>query len=198
MSDSYNRKRDEIDMLLYRRGVLRARQLLDLGLTKSDVETLVRRGRLQPIGLGLYASALVKATGDRGLAAAALRVPAGVVCLLSAAHLHGLVAERPAEVWMAVSAKAWRPRGLRIVWYSGAAFTEGIETLVIEGVEVSVYSAAKTVADCLKYRRKIGETVALAALHEFRQRHPEQVGELERFAAICRVTGVLRRYTLAA
>jgi predicted transcriptional regulator of viral defense system len=183
------------------RGVVRAQDMLARGWEESDIRTAVVRGELRKVGRGLYTSFKSPCTADRPMVAAAVGCHQGVVCLASALHLHGLLAERPAEVWMALPEKAWKPRTdlpLRIVWFSGAAQTEGIETRVIEGVKVNVYSAAKTVADCLKYRKKVGEDVAVAALHEFRRQHPEQVEELERFAGICRVARLLWRATTAA
>ncbi len=182
------------------RGVVRAQDLLALGWEEADIRHNVLRGELRKVGRGLYTSWKSPCTADRPIVAAAVGCHQGVVCLASALYLHDL-AERPAEVWMALPEKAWKPRTdlrLRIVWYSGAAQTEGVETRVLEGVTVKVYSAAKTVADCLKYRKKIGEDVAVAALHEFRRRHPDQVEDLWRYGEVCRVLGVLRRSMMPA
>jgi predicted transcriptional regulator of viral defense system len=101
-------------------------------------------------------------------------------------------------VWVALPEKARKPRleypRLRIVRFSGAALTEGIEGHLVEGVEVRVYSAAKTVADCFKFRNKIGIDVAVEALKDFSRKHRGGANELARFARICRVTRVMQPY----
>ena len=101
-------------------------------------------------------------------------------------------------MWIALPEKARKPRldfpRLRVARFSGAAFSEGIETHRREGVEVRVYSAAKTVADCFKYRNKVGINVAVEALRDFSRRHRSGATELARFAGICRVTRVMQPY----
>ena len=121
-----------------------------------------------------------------------------MICLLTALRFHELTTQLPAEVWIALTEKGRKPRldypRLRVVRFSGAALTEGIETHRIEGVAVPVYSAAKTVADCFKYRYKIGIDVAVEALRDFSRRHRGGATELARFARICRVTRVMQPY----
>jgi predicted transcriptional regulator of viral defense system len=121
-----------------------------------------------------------------------------VICLLSALQFHDLTTQAPFEVWMAIDVRARRPRGkappLRIVRFSGKALTAGVETHRIEGVRVRVYGPAKTVADCFKYRNKIGLDVALEALRDYRRAHPGGLDELWKFAQICRVANVMRPY----
>jgi len=133
-----------------------------------------------------------------GLAHVAKRVPSAVVCLLTALRFHGITTQPPAVVWIALPEKARRPRldypRLRVARFYGEALTEGIETHEIEGVPVRVYSAAKTVADCFKYRNKLGIDVAVEALRDFTRRHRGGAGELARFARICRVQRVLQPY----
>jgi predicted transcriptional regulator of viral defense system len=125
-------------------------------------------------------------------------VPSGVVCLLSALRLHGLTTQAPFEVWMALDTKAWLPKvdhpPLRFVRFSGAALREGVQRKKIEGVEVRFYSPAKTVADCFKYRNKIGLDVALEALRECRRQKRATADELWHFARVCRVANVMRPY----
>jgi predicted transcriptional regulator of viral defense system len=121
-----------------------------------------------------------------------------VICLLSALQFHDLTTQAPFEVWMAIDVRARRPRGttppLRIVRFSGRALTEGVEVHEIEGVRVRVYGPAKTVADCFKYRNKIGLDVALEALRDYRRQHPAGMDELWHFAHTCRVSNVMRPY----
>ena len=125
-------------------------------------------------------------------------MPGGVICLLTALRFHNLTTQNPAEVWIALPEKARKPRldypRLRVARFSGAALTEGIETRRVEGVEVRVYSAAKTVADCFKYRNKVGIDVAVEALRDFSRHHRGGATALARFARICRVTRVMQPY----
>lgn len=137
-------------------------------------------------------------TEHETLAAVAVRVPRGVVCLLSALRLHGLTTQAPAEVWIAIDRKARAPHEpelpIHVVRFSGAALTTGIETRRVGGVTIRAYGPAKTVADCFKYRRKIGLDVALEALREYLRTHRGGVDALWHYATICRVTNVMRPY----
>ncbi|MCK4513889.1 MAG: transcriptional regulator, partial [Spirochaetaceae bacterium] len=128
----------------------------------------------------------------------AKRVPAGVFCLLTALRFHELTTQNPAEVWIALPEKARKPQieypRLRVARFSGPALTEGIETHRLEKVEVRVYSAAKTVADCFKYRNKVGIDVAVEALRDYHRRYRGGANDLARFARICRVSRVMQPY----
>jgi len=125
-------------------------------------------------------------------------VPEGVICLLSALRFHGLTTQNPFEVWIAIDRKAWRPRvahpPLRLFYLSGPALKEGVEEHEISGVTVRVFSAAKTVADCFKFRNKIGIDVAVEALREYRRTHPKHLDAIWRFAQVDRVTRVIQPY----
>jgi predicted transcriptional regulator of viral defense system len=129
------------------------------------------------------------------------RIPAGVICLLSALEFHGLTTQMPARVWIAIDPKAWRPRTghlpVRIVRFSGPALTEGVESYDLERARVRVYSVAKTVADCFKYRNKVGLDVALEALREGWRERRFTMDELWRYARICRVANVIQPYAEA-
>lgn len=137
-------------------------------------------------------------TEHRSLAEAAKRVPKGVICLLSALRFHELTTQSPFQVWIAIDRKAHRPASdglsLRVVRFSGEPLTAGVEGHQIEGVTVKVYSAAKTVADCFKYRQKIGLDVALEALRDYRRGRRGPADELWRYAKICRVANIMRPY----
>jgi len=125
-------------------------------------------------------------------------VPSAVFCLLTALRFHGLTTQAAPEVWIALPEKARRPRlehpRLRVARFSGPALTEGIEEHRAEGVTLRIYSAAKTVADCFKYRNKIGVDVAVEALRDFARKHRGGAGDLHRFARICRVARVMQPY----
>ena len=126
------------------------------------------------------------------------RVPHGVVCLISALNFHGMTTQMPYEIWMAIDVKAHKPkidrRKVRFVRFSGDALTSGVETHAMQGVKVRVTSPAKTVADCFKYRNKIGTDIAAEALKEFILKRKGKRDELWSAAEICRVTNVMRPY----
>lgn len=184
--------------LVRKTGVLRPQELDRHGIQRIYLKRLVDAGELHRIGRGLYALPDTDLTEKHSLVQASKRVPRGVVCLLSALRFHELTTQNPFEVWIAIDQKAWRPAvnhpPLRIVHLSGKAFTSGIEEHRIEGINVRVYSAAKTVADCFKFRNKIGTDVALEALRDYRRKHRSGMDELWRYANLARVTRVMQPY----
>jgi predicted transcriptional regulator of viral defense system len=181
-----------------RSGIVRPRDLEAHGMTRAQLSRLVRDGLVVRQGRGVYTLAGHEITAEHTLAQVATRVPGGVFCLLTALRFHDLTTQSPAEVWIALPEKARRPRldypRLRVARFSGAALTEGIDQHRIEGVVIRVYSAAKTVADCFKYRNKIGIDVAVEALKDFTRKHRGGATELARFARICRVARVMQPY----
>jgi predicted transcriptional regulator of viral defense system len=121
-----------------------------------------------------------------------------VVCLLSALEIHEVGAQAPFEVWIALPAGTHAPRitgtAIRVTRLSGAAFSEGIETVVIDGAPVRVYNIAKTVTDCFKLRGKVGLDVALEALREAWRARKVTMDDLSRYAKVNRMTNVMRPY----
>lgn len=191
-------KTDKLLALAKEKGILRPRDLDEHDIPHKYLSRLAERGDLVRLGRGLYQHAEHEVTAEHTLAEAAKRVPSGVICLLSALRFHGLTTQNPFEVWMAIGHKDREPQvehlSLRIVRMSGQARTLGIEEHTVEKVPVKVYSPAKTVADCFKFRSKVGLDVAIEALRDF---HRQQVGtmdELWRYAGICRVQSVMRPY----
>lgn len=198
MADTALTSADRVLQLARQHGVLRARDLAPYRIARESLTRLTRAGRLVRVGWGLYVLPEADVTEFHSLAEAAQRVPSGILCLLSALRFHDLTTQAPFEVWMALSPKARQPRPgalpLRIVRFSGRALTEGIAEQVIEGVRVRVFHPAKTVADCFKYRNKIGLDVALEALRETWRAHRATMDELWRYAEICRVANIMRPY----
>jgi predicted transcriptional regulator of viral defense system len=147
---------------------------------------------------GVYVAARHAPTAEHTLAHVAKRVPEGVFCLLTALRFHGLTTQSPAEVWIALPEKARRPRldypRLRVARFSGDALTEGIEEHRVEGVQLRIYSPAKTVADCFKYRNKVGIDVAVEALRDFSRKYRGRANELAKFARLCRVSRIMQPY----
>lgn len=179
-------------------GVLRARDLAQYGIAREYLTRLVRDGLLLHIGRGLYMLPDADITEFHSFAEAAKRVPDGIVCLLSALRFHNLTTQAPFEIWLALPPTARRPRvdypPLRIARFSGQALTEGVEEHTVEEVRVRVYNPAKTVADCFKYRNKIGLDVALEALRETWRARRATMDDLWRYAEVCRVANVMRPY----
>jgi predicted transcriptional regulator of viral defense system len=179
-------------------GVLRPRDLDAHGIPRIYLSRLCERGILQRVGRGLYVLSNADVSEHHTLAEAGKRVPHGVVCLLSALRFHGLTTQAPFEVWLAIGSKVWRPQvdypRLRFVRFSARALEAGVEEHSIEGVIVRVYNPAKTVADCFKYRNKIGLDVALEALRDCRRQRICTNDKLWHYAKICRVANIMRPY----
>lgn len=179
-------------------GVLRPRDLDPHGLPREHLRRLRDKGLLDQVGRGLYVLPDADLGAHFGLATACKRVPHGVICLLSALRFHEMTTQAPFEVWMAVDRHARLPEvpdlPLRIVRFSGEALAQGIEARQVEGVEIRVYAPSKTVADCFKYRNKIGVDVAVEALREYLRLRRGTVDDLWRYAGVCRVRSVMRPY----
>jgi predicted transcriptional regulator of viral defense system len=190
--------RDRTLKLARRASGVTPRELADAGIHRQVLSRLVADRRIERVARGLYRLAEQPIMENHGLAVAATAVPQGVICLLSALQYHGIGTQLPSEVWIALDRRAWRPTPqyppLRIVRFTGAALTQGIESHVIEGRKVKVYGVAKTIADCFKYRNKIGLDLALEALREAWRGKRFTMDELDRYAAICRVQRVMRPY----
>lgn len=184
--------------LVRKRGTVRPRDLAERDIPSDYLDRLYRRGLIERVARGLYAWPDAEVTEDHGLAEASRLVPKGIVCLLSALRFHGLTTQLPREVWLALPHKAWAPRvqspRVRVVRYSGPALTEMVETHRVEGAAVRVYSAAKTVADCFKFRNKVGLDVALEALRDCWRGKKATMDELSAAARVCRMTNVMRPY----
>lgn len=177
---------------------IQVRDLRAAGLHPEYLRRLVNAGKLVRDGRGLYRLQGGKISEKHSLAEAAKRVPNCVICLLSALRFHDFTTQLPREVWIAIDVKARAPKqsgvSLRVVRSSGDALTKGIEEHIVEGVKIKVYCAAKTVADCFKFRNKVGLDVAVEALRECRRGRLATLAEIQTYAKICRVANVMRPY----
>jgi len=184
--------------VIRRLGIVRPTELEAHGIPRGQLYRLVRKGMVERQARGIYAASEHPVTAEHTLAQVAKQVPGGVHCLLTALRFHELTTQAPAAVWIALPEKARKPKlahpRLRVTRFSGSALTEGIEIHRVEGVEVRIYSAAKTVADCFKYRNKVGIDVAVEALRDFSRRHRGGATDLARYARICRVSRVMQPY----
>lgn len=181
-----------------RLGVFRARDMVVAGYPREYLRRLVSQEQVRQLGRGLYASAGFDGDQNQSLVEAAKRVPRGVVCLVSALQFHGIGTQSPHQVWLALPRGSNRPRGmslpLRFCQFSGSAYTFGIEEHTLAGGTVRVYSPAKTVADCFKYRQKYGLDVAVEALREGWRGKKFSMKDLAAAAAVCRVSRIMQPY----
>lgn len=189
---------DRLRKVLRKAGAVRTLELEKAGIARTQIARLVAAGKLQKIGRGLYARADYQGTENSALVAVAKRAPNVVFCLLTALRVHEITTQSPFEVWIAIANKDHPPRleypPLRTVRFSEASLQYGVEVKVAEGVALRITSPAKTVADCFKFRNKIGLDVALEALREGWRARRFAMDELDRCAAICRVQRVMRPY----
>lgn len=181
------------------RPVLRARDVAAQGIHTGTLTRLARAGTLERVGPGRYRLAQQpRVTEYHDLAVAATSVPQAVVCLISALQFHGIGTQLPAEVWIAVPRGTRVPRlstpPLRVVRISPDVFDRGIEPHRIEGQTVRVYSVARTIADCFRFRNNVGLDVALEALAEAWRGKRVNLDELHRLATTLRVQRVMQPY----
>jgi predicted transcriptional regulator of viral defense system len=176
--------------------LLPSKKLEDTGFYRVELQAAVRDGLLKRVSPGLYRLAEAEVTENHSLVEASERIPLGVVCLLSALRFHQLTTQSPHEVWMAVPRGKWRPqgKGLRVFQFAAASMKVGIEEHSIEGSRVRVTTPARTVADCFKFRNKIGLDVAIEALRDARRSKKCSIDEIMRQARVCRVEKVIRPY----
>jgi len=179
-------------------GLVRPRDVDRLEIPRTTLKRLVDDGRLIRRSRGVYTLPEHEPTENTDLAAVAKRAPRAVICLLSALRYHEITTQNPFEVWIMVERTAWRPRiahpPVRVIRASGAALTEGVVSQTIEGVQVHITAPGKTVADCFKYRGKVGTDVAVEALRECWRQRKATMDEIHRYAKIDRVANVMRPY----
>lgn len=178
--------------------VLRTRDFERLGVPRHCLGALVDHGDWERIGRGLYRSTRRPPDPNHSLLEVANRMPQGVICQLSALRFHELTSERSSEVWVALPRNAWTPVidtvQTRVLHVSEPAFSTGIEEHQVGGVVVRIYSVAKTVADCFKFRNQIGTDVAVEALRDAWRTRKVTADDLWQSAKVCRVTNVIRPY----
>jgi len=179
-------------------GIVRPRDIEAIGLPREYLVRLHQQGKLDRPGRGIYTLTDAAVTERHSYAEVAKRVPDAVICLLSALTFHQITTQSPASVWIALGKGARTPvhtsPSLRIVRLSGPSLIEGIENHRVEGVPIRVYSVAKTVADCFKFRNKIGIDVAIEALKDSLRQKKTNINEIYRYAKVCRVSNVIRPY----
>ena len=184
--------------LLKARVCMRARDFYSHGIHSAALARLCQQGHIIRVGRGLYELPNIDITEHHSLLVAQQRVSHGVICLLSALQFHELTTQMPHEVWMAIDRKAWRPKQdyppIRLIYFGSNLLQRGIKAYRVEGEHVQITTPARTVADCFKYRNKIGLDVALEALRDYRRKRAGSIDELLKAAKDVRVSNVIRSY----
>ena len=181
-----------------KQALIRPSDLRLLEIPRSYLYRLVSQGKLIRVQRGLYTSTKTPPTAHQSLIEVSRRVPRAVICLASALRFYELTTQSPQEVWIAIDVKGRKPQisypPIRVVWLSGRTLTFGIREHLIDGVRIRVYSPAKTVADCFKFRNKIGLDIAIEALREVYRQKKATTDELWEAAKVCRVSKVMLPY----
>ncbi len=180
-------------------GMLRTSEAIRLGIHPRALYALRDQGEIEPVARGVYRLTSFPPLTNPDLVAVALRVPKAVICLISALAYHDLTTQVPHSVDLAIPPHAQIPRldeiPIRVFWYSEPSFSAGVESVSMDGVDVKIYSAEKSIADCFKYRNKVGLDVAIQALRVYRERTKRpNIQHLSAFAKIDRVEKVMRPY----
>jgi predicted transcriptional regulator of viral defense system len=179
-------------------GVLKTQSAMKLGIHPRTLYALRDDALLERLDRGLYRLADAKSLSNPDFVTVALKVPKGVICLISALAFHQMTTQIPHAIFLAIAANdqapALRYPPLRLFWYSKTAFEDGVDAVDIDGTTVRIYSAERTLADCFKYRNKIGIDVCVEALNLYRRRGKMKLDKLENYAKLCRVERVMRPY----
>jgi predicted transcriptional regulator of viral defense system len=181
-----------------RSGMMRLAEALRAGVSRGTLERMLEKGTLERLSRGLYRLVDAEPLPNPDLAVVAAKVPDGVICLISALSFHELTTQIPHEVYVAVSRTSEPPRiahpPIRSFRFSGAAFSEGVEKHRLGPITVRVYSREKTLADCFKYRNRIGLDTCLEAVRFYKRQKKYNVDALLHFAKVCRVAKVMQPY----
>jgi predicted transcriptional regulator of viral defense system len=179
-------------------GVLRMNEALRAGIHRRMLYSMLEAGVIEQLSRGLYRLADLPPLGNPDLVSVSLKIPNGVICLISALAYHEITTQVPHEVYVALERGTETPRlshpPIRVFWFSGEAFTAGIETHKLDGASVRIYSPEKTISDCFKYRNKIGLDTAIEALKLYREKRRFKAEDLMQIARVCRVEKVIRPY----
>ena len=184
--------------MLWDRGIVRLSEFKAAGITAATIGRMRQDGEVLRLARGLYQLPDAPLDINHSLAEAAKRVPKGVVCLTSALAFHELTDQLPRSVWLAIGKNDWSPTddeaSLRIVRFTDKFLKEDVETTSIEGVSVKVFGVAKTITDCFRHRRSVGQSIALEGLQEALRQRKATPAEIAKSAAYGGVATVVRPY----
>jgi hypothetical protein len=188
----------QVIKLLSQCGVVRARDVAARGISTAVLTRMVAAGQLARSSRGVYTLPDDAISGQRTSVDVATRLPSAVLCLLTALHHYEIGTQFPREVWAALPSRMPPPRieypKVRYVWMSPISLSEGVDHVTLDGVRVKMFSPAKTVADCFKFRNKLGVDVAIEALADAWRKELVTMADLWYFAKVDRVTNVMRPY----
>ncbi len=188
----------QITTLFRNTPILRSRDLEKAGITRIELSRYVAAGELRRLRRGIYCRPDYRPNEHGDFAIIATKAPGALICLLSALRYHGLTTQAPSQVWIAIDRKARAPSfdypSLKVVRFSQDALNYGVESKIVEGVMIRVTTIEKTIADCFKYRNKVGLDVALEALRDAILKRTLDRDELWRCAKVNRVSNVIRPY----
>lgn len=191
-------QRDKVLELLETSPLRNSNEFTSAGIDTKTLSRMVEDGEIQRMARGLYAAPGYIPGAHHSLIESCKLIGTGVVCLVSALSFHEIGTQNPSEVWIAIERGTRTPQveyyPIQISLFSGKAYSMGIEEHTVDGVIIRVYSIAKTIADCFKYRNKIGLDVAIEALKDVIQNKRTSVDEILHFARICRVERVIKPY----
>jgi len=180
------------------KGILKTSQAIALGISPRTLYAMRDAGIIRKISRGIYQLASHELPGNPDLISVALRIPKAVICLISALHFHGLTNQIPHKVYIALPNSAEKPRldfpPLDIIWLSEKSYLAGLTEQQVDDVPIKIYSREKTVADCFKFRNKIGIDIALEALKDYLRLPDRQIDQLLFYARINRVENLISRY----
>jgi predicted transcriptional regulator of viral defense system len=195
-----SKKTDEKSRAVFHKfgGIVKTSDAINAGIHPRTFYEMLSEGVIEKLSRGLYRLVGLPPLGNPDLVSVSKRIPNGVICLISALSFYEITTQIPHEIYLAVSRNSQVPQidypPVRIFRFSNSAYTEGIELEKVDGMLIRMYSPAKTVADCFKYRNKIGLDVAVEGLKRYRETKLFNVDEMMYFAQVCRVARVMRPY----
>jgi predicted transcriptional regulator of viral defense system len=187
-----------IDIFSAHNGILRTRQAMNLGISPRSLYAMRDAGVIRQISRGVYQLASLDLPANPDLIRVAIRIPRAVICLISALHYYGLTTQIPHKVYIALPQSAERPRldfpPLDIIWLSDKSYSEGVTETRIDGTIIKMFTMEKTIADCFKFRNKVGVDVALDVLKEYVKSPERNFDLLLKYARIDRVEKIITNY----
>ncbi len=195
-------KKDVVKIFNKHGGQIRMSEALENGISRYMLYSLLNKGFIEQISRGIYRLVDLPPISNPDLVTVSLRYPNAVICLISALSFHGITTQIPHDVFVAVARESRLPLlnypPLNVFRFSEESYQAGIETHLIDGVTVKVYNPEKTLADCFKFRNKIGMDVVLEALKLYKSRMTFDHKKIMEYAKICRVDKIMRPYLEAS
>jgi len=194
----HSARKKALDIIRHRGGIIRTREALALGIHRRTLYSLRDEREIVPVTRGLYRIAEMEIPAQVNMVDIAKKVPKGVICLLSVLSFHELTTQMPHQIWIAIDRKARKPKiaypPVRVFHFSGASFAEGVETHSIMKQKVQIYSGAKTVIDCFRWKNEVGLDVAIEAAKDYLSRRDSIPSKLMEYAQACKVEKLVRPY----